>query len=134
MFTRQWTTYSCGAACLQWVLRRWGKPCPSHGVAIAELGCKPNGTTFGRMVKAFKRYGVAAKKLRSMSVAVITAHLEQGAVVLINDNQTYKHDHFEVIAGVSGNNFLVYDPVWGIKVRRPKASVLGAAEAMYALT
>lgn len=133
MLTRQWTTYSCGAACLQWVLREWGKACPSHWDAITELGCKPDGTTFERMAKVFKRYGVRARKLRSMSVPAIAEHLGRGELVLINDNATYKNDHFEVLAEIDGDDFLVYDPVWGVKVRRSQDYVLGAADAMYAL-
>lgn len=133
MLTRQWTPYSCGAACLQWVLRAQGKPCPSHWAAIAELGCKPDGTTFERMQKIFKRYGVCARKLRSMSVSAVAGHLNRGELVLINDHATYKNDHFEVIADIDRDYFLVYDPVWGIKVRRTQDYVLNAADTMYAL-
>ncbi len=133
MWIRQWTNYSCGAAVLQKALKHITGFSIGHRKAIDLTDCEPEGTTFNVVLSVLKNYGVLHRRVYRIQ-SRITKAIATGEIVLINDMKTYRNDHFSIIMGETATHYSVYDPVWGLAVKRQKQYVLEAATLLYALS
>jgi predicted double-glycine peptidase len=133
MWIRQWTSYSCGAACLQKAVYHLKGIFVSHGKAIEQVKCKPDGTDFPEVLSALEGYGVKWRRIFRIRRRLADA-LESGEILLIDDYKSYQDPHFSIIMREEGRYYYVYDPVPGISVKRSRRYVLRAARTMYALS
>jgi hypothetical protein len=133
MWIRQWTSYSCGAACLQKAVYHIKSTYVRHGHAIEIVKCKPDGTDFLEVLSALEVYGVKWRRIFRIKDRIAGA-LKAGEILLIDDFRSYQEPHFSIIMSEEGRYYRVYDPAKGWCVKRTKRYVIRAARTMYALS
>lgn len=117
--------YSCGASVLQIVTRYFKGYHISHEKAIELTRCKPDGSNTKDIKRALKKIGLNGKLIRRHEIT-IKKRINEGNLVIINDNFTYSpDDHWILISGYTENFFYIFDPNTNEIRRRAKHKVFG---------
>jgi hypothetical protein len=102
----------------------------SHGQAIEDLGCYPDGVSMTRLQKILRGHGVRVGRCKHRQRDIRDA-LAAGKLVVIDDNDTYTEPHVVVIFAQLGKRFVVADPVRALPRVRRGRDVIKGAEALF---
>ena len=126
----QQTAYSCSAAVLQMVVRHFTGRRMLHGVAVHATRCRPDGCMMADLRKVIHRYGLKTRKI-AVRIRAFRQALDQGRLVVVDDNRTYVDSHVILAIGHTPQGFWVVDPVKGKPTRPACRRVVRAAEEAF---
>jgi NHLM bacteriocin system ABC transporter peptidase/ATP-binding protein len=98
----------CGAAALGIILSYFGRIVPLETLR-AECGVNRDGSRASNMIKAAKKFGLAASGKRLDAKAVLSEARKKGIPLVIHWN----FNHFLVLEGNKGNRIFLNDPATG---------------------
>ena len=101
----QMEALECGAACLTMILAYYGRWVPLEKIR-ADCGVSRDGSKASNILKAARRYGLAAKGMTFSTKAL----REKGVFPCI---LFWNFNHFVVLAGFRGKNAIINDPARG---------------------
>ena len=101
----QMEALECGAACLTMILAYYGRWVPLEKIR-ADCGVSRDGSKASNILRAARRYGLAAKGMTFSTKAL----REKGSFPCI---LFWNFNHFVVLAGFKGKNAIINDPARG---------------------
>jgi hypothetical protein len=128
---RQWRTYDCGAAVLRMGVRHLAGVRLSWRAAIDATGCQPEGVSFARLKKAFRRFGLSVGRIER--IRSIRQALDSARLVVIDDNKTYSESHVILIIGHTRKHLWVIDPMVGFPTLRSLRRVVNSADEAFSI-
>ena len=102
--------YSCSAAVLQMVIKHLTGDKIRHVDAIEYTDCRPAGCTMARLKTAIRQFDVTVGTCPKRQASIRRA-LDEDKLVIIDDSDSYKEPHVELITGYGGSRFWVVDPM-----------------------
>lgn len=113
-YFRQETNVFCGPACIQMVMRHFGKSYPSQSALARAMKTDlygDKGTSHGNMIGYFRAKGFIARSMYFATLEDIERLMEEGIPCIVHFTEpSEEDDHYAIVSEITPTKVVLNDP------------------------